>query len=615
VSTPPETPVEAHATPGVILAGKYRVERVLGRGGMGLVVEARHLALDERVALKFLLAQFATDHVATGRFLREARAAVKIKSEHVARVSDVGTLETGAPYMVMEFLEGSDLAHFLQTRGTLQVSDAVDSLIQACEAIAEAHSYGIVHRDLKPANLFLTSRPDGTPLVKVLDFGISKHTTAGGVDNLTRTTTAIGSVFYMSPEQMRQTRSVDHRTDIYALGITLYELIAGRRPFVADSFPQICAEILTGTPTPIRELRPDIPPHLAAVIERAYERERANRYQSIAEFVIALAPYAPARSQSALDRIARMAGVEAPTLGRASNPPEAPAWQRPSSPPPYAQQPSQPQLHPSQPQPPFHQPSQPPFHQPLQQPLRQSQPPFHQPSQPPFHQQSQPPYHQPSQPPFSNDTSSAWARSSTSSGPPTQPVPAAAQTSTSTSTGSDSSPQIFVPGYAAPMSMKASAAFAAGKMPHPPPRRAGGQTLVIASVAFGTLALIGLVAVVILRPSLSGAPSDDVPAAPGSSVPIQAAPPVAAPTEAAEPPPLIEPAAPQETSAAATAPSPTATAEPTATAAGKPPPSGATTATVAPRATAQPVLKPTAAPKPSATGKSNNEPPPVLNER
>jgi serine/threonine protein kinase len=630
VSTPPETPAEAHAIPGTILAGKYRVERVLGKGGMGLVLEARHLALDERVALKFLLPEFATDQVATERFLREARASVKIKSEHVARVSDVGTLETGAPYMVMEFLEGSDLSKVLQTHGVLQVSDAVDFLIQGCEAIAEAHSYGIVHRDMKPANLFLTHRPDGTPLVKVLDFGISKHT-GSGVDNLTSTTMAMGSALYMSPEQMKQTRSVDHRTDIYALGIALYELLAGKQPFFADSLPQLCAEILTGTPAPLCERRPDIPPQLAAVIERAYERERDKRYQSIAEFVIALAPYAPARSQSALDRIARMAGLEAPIVGRASNPPDAPAWQRPSSPPPYGQQQSQPQLHQSQPQlhqsqPPFHQPSQPPFHQPSQPPFHQpSQPPFHQPSQPPFHQASQPPlhqsqpsqppFHQASQPPFSNDTASAWARTSAPSGAPaplpTQPGPAAVQASTSA--GHDSSPQILVPGYAGPMSMKASAAFAAGKMPAHPPERTGGKTLIIASVAFGTLALIGLVAVVILRPSISDAPSGDVPAAPGSSVPIQAAPPAATPAEAAKPTPVVEPVGPS--AAAATAPPPTATTEPTASAADKPPVQGATAATIAPRPTAQPVLKPTAAPKPSVTGKGTNEPPPVLNER
>src|SRR5262245_32594102 len=187
---------------------------------MGVVVEARHIALDERVAIKFLLPDYARAPEASARFLREARAAVKIKSEHVARVSDVGELETGAPYMVMEYLDGRDLAGVLEKTGVLPIPDAVDYIIQGSEAIAEAHTYGIVHRDLKPANLFLTRRPDGTPLVKVLDFGISK-VQSEGVDKLTKTSAMLGSALYMSPEQMQHTRSVDLRTDVYALGISL----------------------------------------------------------------------------------------------------------------------------------------------------------------------------------------------------------------------------------------------------------------------------------------------------------------------------------------------------------------------------------------------------------
>jgi serine/threonine-protein kinase len=313
---PPTAPA-AHVTPGTLLAGKYRVERVLGQGGMGVVVEARHLQLDERVALKFLLSEYAQTPEASARFVREARAAVKIKSPHVARVSDVGTLEGGAPYMVMEFLEGSDISQLLEKTGVLPIADAIDFTIQGCEAIAEAHSYGIVHRDLKPANLFLTRHTDGTPLVKVLDFGISKVMNSGGIDALTRTTAAMGSALYMSPEQMQQTRSVDHRTDIYALGVALYEMLGGKQPFFADTLPQLCAEILTGTPTPLRVLRPDIPEQLAWSIEKAYARDRAHRYQSIAELVIALAPWAPARSQPTIDRVARMAGMPSAVAGQA----------------------------------------------------------------------------------------------------------------------------------------------------------------------------------------------------------------------------------------------------------------------------------------------------------
>ncbi len=296
--------------PGTVLAGKYRVERVLGQGGMGVVVEARHMALDERVALKFLLPEYAKHPEAAARFLREARNAVRIKSEHVARVSDVGTLDSGAPYMVMEYLEGRDLAGVLEKSGVIAISDAVDYVIQGCEAIAEAHSHGIVHRDLKPANLFLSKRPDGMPIVKVLDFGISKSGTA--VDNLTKTTASMGSALYMSPEQMAQTRSVDHRTDIYALGISLYELLAGKQPFYADTLPQLCCEILTGIPTPLRTARPDVPEPLALTIERAYARDRGARFQSVAEFVVALAPFAPPRTQNTIERVARLGGLPIP---------------------------------------------------------------------------------------------------------------------------------------------------------------------------------------------------------------------------------------------------------------------------------------------------------------
>lgn len=325
----PSSGAPSSITPGSVLAGKYRVQRILGQGGMGVVVEARHIALDERVALKFLLPEYASHPEAAERFLREARAAVKIKSEHVARVTDVGQLEGGEPYMVMEYLDGSDLSNLLEKQGPFSLPDAVDYLIQGCEAIAEAHSYGIVHRDMKPANLFLTRHTDGAPLVKVLDFGISK-VTGGGVEALTRTTAAMGSALYMSPEQMQQTRSVDHRTDIYALGVSLYEMLAGKQPFFADTLPQLCAEILTGTPTPLRTTRPEISDHFAAVLERAYARSTAHRYQTVAEFVTALAPFAPARTQSSIDRVCRMAGLPPPIAG-------AP----PQSMPPPAQRPSQ----------------------------------------------------------------------------------------------------------------------------------------------------------------------------------------------------------------------------------------------------------------------------------
>jgi serine/threonine-protein kinase len=300
---------------GEVLAGKYRVERVLGVGGMGVVVAATHLQLEERVALKFLVKDALENADAVARFAREARAAVKIKSEHVARVIDVGTMENGAPYMVMEYLEGCDLAQVLQSRGPLSVEDAVEYVLQACEAIAHAHVLGIVHRDLKPANLFLIRRPDGTDAIKVLDFGISKVMPGKGSssDNaMTRTRAIMGSPLYMSPEQMTSTRDVDGRTDIWSLGIILYELLAGQSPFTADSLPLLCGLILSAPTPSIQTVRPGIPPGLDAVLRRALEKDPARRYGNIAEFAGALAEFAPARARVSVERVARV--VEAAGL-------------------------------------------------------------------------------------------------------------------------------------------------------------------------------------------------------------------------------------------------------------------------------------------------------------
>jgi len=294
---------------GDVLAGKYRVEKVLGVGGMGVVVAATHLQLEERVALKFLMKDALDSADAVARFAREARAAVKIKSEHVARVIDVGTLETGAPYMVMEYLEGRDLSQVIQFQGPLPPEDAVEYILQACEAIAQAHVLGIVHRDLKPANLFLIHRPDGTAAVKVLDFGISKVTPAKGSssDNaMTRTRTVMGSPLYMSPEQMTSTRDVDGRTDVWALGIILYELLCGQPPFTADTMPQLCGLILSGPTPSIRAVLPSIPPGLDAVLRRCMEKDPARRYPNIAEFTGALAEFAPRRARVSIDRVARV---------------------------------------------------------------------------------------------------------------------------------------------------------------------------------------------------------------------------------------------------------------------------------------------------------------------
>src|SRR4051812_3292751 len=293
---------------GQILAGKFRIERVLGQGGMGVVVAATHLQLDERVALKFLLPEALSNPEAVERFAREARAAVKIKSEHVARVSDVGTLESGSPYMVMEYLHGEDLGAYVRRNGATAIAEAVEFLLQACEAIAEAHALGIVHRDLKPANLFVTRRVDGSPCIKVLDFGISKVTVPGGGPDLgmTKTNTVMGSPLYMSPEQMSSTRNVDMRTDIWALGVILYETLTGRVPFEAETMPQLCGMILQDPPRPLHELRPDLPHALQHVVLRCLEKNREHRFSNVAELAQALAPFGLPAAQRSAERISRV---------------------------------------------------------------------------------------------------------------------------------------------------------------------------------------------------------------------------------------------------------------------------------------------------------------------
>jgi eukaryotic-like serine/threonine-protein kinase len=305
---------------GDILAGKYRIDKILGAGGMGVVVAAHHIQLDERVAIKFLLPDALGNQEAVARFAREARAAVKIKSEHVARVIDVGTLETGAPYMVMEYLEGGDLAARVHQQGPLPVEQAVEFILQACEAIAEAHALGIVHRDLKPANLFCIRRADNMLSIKVLDFGISKVTgmSGSGPDmSMTKTTAVMGSPLYMSPEQMQSSRNVDARTDIWALGIILYELLAGEVPFCADTMPELCMQILVGSPAPIAMRRGDIPPGLEQVIAKSIQKDRGHRYANVAEFAMALSPFGPRRARASVERIARViqgAGLSASAL-------------------------------------------------------------------------------------------------------------------------------------------------------------------------------------------------------------------------------------------------------------------------------------------------------------
>ncbi len=281
---------------GDILAGKYRVEKVLGEGAMGVVVAAMHVHLGERVALKFLKPELAGNQEVVARFLREAQSAVRIKGEHIARVSDVGTLESGAPYMVMEYLTGSDLGAVVEKRGKLDIPHAVDCVIQACDALAEAHSLGIVHHDLKPSNLFLTSRPDGSALVKVLDFGIAKLLNNDpSKPQLTANGAVIGSPVYMSPEQLLGKKTVDARSDVWQLGVILYELITGECPFDGKTMADIMLAIGVHPARPLRQLRPDAPAELEALINRCLEKDAAKRLPDVAALAEGLLPFAATR--------------------------------------------------------------------------------------------------------------------------------------------------------------------------------------------------------------------------------------------------------------------------------------------------------------------------------
>jgi serine/threonine-protein kinase len=291
---------------GELVDGKYRVEGLLGEGGMGVVVAARHETLGHEVAIKVLHPHVATAGESVARFVREARTVATLRSEHVARVVDVGKLPSGAPFMVMERLVGEDLGAALEARGPLAVEDAVEDVLQATDALLEAHAAGIVHRDLKPSNLFiLTRRPTGAPLVKILDFGISKVETAPDVAHagkLTSTGAVMGSPVYMSPEQIRSAKNVDARSDIGSLGVILHELVTGRHPFEAQSLSGILAAISADPPIPMSAHRPDAPRALEALVLRCVEKDPQRRPQDVGAFAAELrhAALAPPDSQAVI---------------------------------------------------------------------------------------------------------------------------------------------------------------------------------------------------------------------------------------------------------------------------------------------------------------------------
>lgn len=295
---------------GQVLGGKYRIDGMLGAGGMGVVLAATHLDLDAPVAIKVLRDELLRSEEIVARMLMEARAAAKMRGAHVVRVLDVARLESGAPYIVMERLEGSDLAAVLQARGALPMQEAVDYVLQACEGLAEAHAAGIIHRDLKPENLFLAQTPEGL-LLKILDFGISKDLGSslqlGPRSVLTNAGCAVGSPYYMSPEQMRASLKVDGRTDIWSLGAMLYELLKGKCPFEGDSLPEVCAKVLADEPEPLFTGDEEGPAQLAAIVHRCLRKNPNDRFGTVTELATALRDFASAEGQRAADRSARFA--------------------------------------------------------------------------------------------------------------------------------------------------------------------------------------------------------------------------------------------------------------------------------------------------------------------
>ncbi|MBX3200608.1 MAG: serine/threonine protein kinase [Labilithrix sp.] len=313
--------------PGEIVAGKYRLLRLLGEGGMGTVLAAEHLRLRQPIAIKFLNPDMLGVAEIVERFDREARAAATLRSRHVVRVTDVEQTPEGVPYMVMELLEGADLEAERERRSRLPHAEAVDYVLQACGALVEAHDAGIVHRDLKPGNLFLAREDRDGVIVKVLDFGISKFLQGDDV-KLTSAGAVMGTALYMSPEQIRGDASIDARSDIWSLGVILYELIGGEAPWMGPT-TRVAAAIVSEA-APNLAARCDLPPELARAIHAMLEKDPARRLQTIAEVAAALAPFAPAGSVGAevAEHLARRgrrgprASFTAPTAGGPSSSPE-----------------------------------------------------------------------------------------------------------------------------------------------------------------------------------------------------------------------------------------------------------------------------------------------------
>jgi serine/threonine-protein kinase len=277
--------------PGTVIGRKYRIDHLIAEGGMGIVYRGWHLGLEQPVAIKVVLSEYANHPRSVARFLSEARAMAQMRGAHVARVLDTGYLESGSPYMVLEYLVGRDLRTVLGAEGPLPLTRAVEYVLQACEAMAEAHGLGIVHRDLKPDNLFLHQLPDGTEVLKVIDFGIFVQVDVERGSTLQGQ--SLGSPRYMAPEQITSPEAVDARADIWSLGIVLFELLTNAVPFDAESMARTCCLVLTEEPTPLGVLRRDLPPEFEQLVGRCLRKRREERFANVQELAEALLPFAP----------------------------------------------------------------------------------------------------------------------------------------------------------------------------------------------------------------------------------------------------------------------------------------------------------------------------------
>ncbi len=324
-------------SPGDIVAGKYRIETVVGEGGMGVVYAAHHVALNQRVALKLLLVDSPGGEETVERFVREAQAAARLRTEHVVRVTDAGALDSGLPFLVMEYLQGCDLAELVALDGPLPAHDVADYMLQVLAGLALAHTAGIVHRDLKPANIFLALRGDGSNIIKILDFGISKQKSEGTRWKELTGKALLGTPAYMSPEQLRSSKAVDARADIWSLGVVMYELLSAKLPFDGEAPGEIFAAILEQSPAPLRAHRPDLPPEWDHIVMRCLQRAPDARFQDVGEMTRLLRPlgtrrweHAASATERVLARSLRSSAttendLEAAVAVGAESPPPAPA--------------------------------------------------------------------------------------------------------------------------------------------------------------------------------------------------------------------------------------------------------------------------------------------------